>query len=106
LHLTIIYSPWAPEAASHVAALTARLQSQVNDIATSGVSVGPVKDEVVAYFFPADRAGADAVAASLTRLTKRAEPVKLLRTQPPPRPGTIEILIPRNSGKELTHESS
>jgi hypothetical protein len=105
LHLTIVYSPWAPEAASHVASLTARLQSQVNDIVTSGASVEPVKDEAVAYFFPADRAGATAVAASLARLTKRAEPVKLLRTQPPPRPGTIEILIPRNSGKDLTNES-
>jgi cell wall-associated NlpC family hydrolase len=106
LHLKVIYSPWAPQASSDVASLTARLQSQVDDIATARASVGPVQDEAVAYFFPDDRAGATAVAASLARLTKRAEPVRLLRTQPLPRPGTIEILIPRKSGKELTNESS
>jgi hypothetical protein len=106
LHLKIIYSPWAPQAASHVASLTARLQRQLNGIATSGDTVGPVKEEVVGYFFPDDRAGATAVAASLARLTKRVEPVRLLRSKPLPRPGTIEILIPRKNGKELTNESS
>jgi hypothetical protein len=106
LHLQIIYTPAGPQEAVRVASLAARLRAEVDAIATSVSTVAPVKTEVVAYFFPDDRAGATAVAASLARLTKRPEPVKLLHMTPLPRPGTVEILLPLKSGKDLTNESS
>jgi hypothetical protein len=106
LHLQIIYTPAGPQEAVRVASLAAKLRTEVDAIATSMSSVAPVKTEVVAYFFPDDRAGATAVAASLARLTKRPEPVKLLHMKPLPRPGTVQILLPLKSGKDLTNESS
>jgi hypothetical protein len=106
LHLRVIYTPSGPQEAPRIAALTAQLSGAVNGIATTEASVGPVEAEAVAYFFPDDRASAMAVASSLAAVTKRAEPVKLLHGVPLPRPGTVDILLPLKSGKDLTNENS
>jgi hypothetical protein len=102
LHLRIIYTPWAPQEARAVASLAARVSGDVPDIATAQAAAGPVTAETVAYFFADDRAGAASVATSLARVTRHAEPVRLLHAKPLPRPGTVEILLPVNTGKDLT----
>jgi hypothetical protein len=101
LNLQIVYASWGPKAAQTIASLQAKIQGQVKDIATSSASEWPVHHELVIYFFPDDRAAANRVAASLAQITKRTTPVTLLRTKSPPRPGTVEILLPMRSGADL-----
>ncbi len=104
LHLQIVYASWGPQAAKSIAALQARIQSQMKDIATAGASEWPVRHELVIYFFPDDRAAAGRVAASLAQITKRAPPVMLLRTKSAPPPGTVDILLPLRSGEDLNND--
>ncbi len=101
LNLQIVYASWGPQAAQTIAALQAKIQGQMKDITTSSASEWPVHHELVIYFFPDDRAAANRVAASLAQITKRTTPVILLRSKSPPRPGTVEILLPLRSGADL-----
>jgi hypothetical protein len=104
LYLRIVYTAADPAKPPRFDALTKRLRSQVGGIASVTASVGPAAYSSVDYFFPGDRAGASRVAASLARMTRRAEPLVLLHANPLPRPGTIEIRLTLRVGKELTNE--
>jgi hypothetical protein len=104
VHLRIVYTPSDPAEASRIDALAKRLSSQIPSIASVTAAAGPAAFSGVAYFFPGDRAGASRVAASLARMTRRAEPLLLIHANPLPRPGTIEIRLPLRVGKELNNE--
>ena len=106
LHLQIVHAPWGPQETTAVAALGARIEGQMKDVATWGASEWPVRRELILYFFPNDRAAASRVAAILAQITKRtAPPLLLLRTKPAPQPGTIDILLPLRSGEDLKNDN-
>jgi hypothetical protein len=105
LHLHIIYTPSDPAEAARTDVLAKRLRSAVGTIATTDALSARATRGAVVYFFPADRAGADRIAASLAQITKRPEPVLLGHRKRLPRPGTIEIRLPRKDGKDLSNEN-
>jgi hypothetical protein len=104
IHLRVVYRPSDPAEGSRVAVLPDRLQSQNSDIASATASAGPAADERVVYFFPNDRAAASRIAASLARMTNRAEPVMLGHANPLPRPGTVEVQLASKVETELNNE--
>jgi hypothetical protein len=104
LHLRIVYQPSDPAEAPRLEALTARLRSQNSEIASATTSAGRASHASVVYFFANDRAGASRIAASLARITRRAEPVSLVHANPLPRPGTVEIRLPSAVEKDLNDE--
>jgi hypothetical protein len=104
LHLRIVYVPTDAAEGSRLAALAGQLRSEVSDITSAMTSAGPVSGSGVVYFFSNDRAEAGRIADSLSRLTKRTEPVMMVHREPLPRPGTVEIRIPLKEGKVLRNE--
>ena len=104
LHLRIVYQPADATEGTRLEALADRLRSQNSEIASASLSTGSASQTSVVYFFPTDRAGAGRIAASLARMTRRAEPVMLVHANPLPRPGTVEIRLPLTVGKDLNDE--
>jgi hypothetical protein len=96
LYLQIVYPPSDPAEASRIGALISVLRSEVGDIASATVTTGPAaQDVVVVYFFQKDHANARRIAVSLGHTTRRHYRLMLGHEHPLPRPGTVEIRLPR-----------
>ncbi len=106
MHLRIVYAPSSPMEGLRMEAFASQLRRQMSDIASATASAGSVPDEAVVYFFPQDAVGALRVAAGLSRITKRPEPVALVHASVLPRPGTVEIRLPLKVAKDLSNEGS
>ena len=106
LHLRIVYEPSSQTEVAHMDALAALLSRQTTEVASATASAGATPEEAVVYFFPDDAVGALRVAASLSRITNRSEPVTLVHSDVLPRPGTVEIRLPLKVAKDLSNEGS
>jgi hypothetical protein len=91
LHVYVNYSSRIPDEASQATAISRNLQGQAVDVVSRDNHAQPSEEGSVTYFFSDDSGGAKLIAQKVKDLTGHDDAIRLIKQEPLPRPGTVEV---------------
>jgi hypothetical protein len=91
LHVYVNYSSRNPAEASQAMAISQKLHGQDIDVIGRDTHGQPSRTGSVIYYFADDNGGAKSIAQTIKDLTGHDDAISLMKHEPLPRPGTVEV---------------